>query len=1122
MAAADVLSPPSPPDLEVLEDERVLGASTADQVLERWHGFMAETSKLLQLDEPLRWRLPLQHVVTKATVTTATATDWSSQLGLSFSPVGRVVHSLAASVEQARNCVDMGPKLYHALAVFGEALGPESPEEDSLQTPSELLVEVAELLPTLRQARHLLRRVEAVAENLLRQLSQTYTMAMPGLVRQPLRVVLDVLGELLAVPVFLDGLILENARLRRAFTSYNWIVEKAGAKAGGGSASLPDLPEATALLRELQEAQPLLRGDAFQMCLANVAQALNMRGHAFREQLSSYFRGRMEESELRGAVATSQLWQPAEVLSWVNTYVLCVRSFGKGREEVKLLQELWKMHKKTPVVVLFGRVVWCMGDFLKSYLPDVVAEAKLLKELEELGSLRLSQAKQLDSGFAAEMQGYRARCAAWMASLPQQKLEGAPISESLRKAHAAIFEGLTLALRIRTSLEEYLVLHVHEGVPVPRAALQTVALGFQLLKLLEASPNWRLQELGQLLQQHCALKLQKDLQEVRAKLKPQRASEAPSDALRLCGEALRRILAGEQNASRAFFDVGGIALALCCSGRSESASAGVGGRWRELRIVSQWQEQLRSLCDTSWCYWMRDLLPTLLSDLRVPSLPPLFAALAQPLENLPEGRARQAFLKELRRALEESIVQPLCAKLEEDLRLLVHATMQGTREALPLAPPEEVLALLRLRPLRLTDADVVDLKDQVELRLSRHFYDLAALAPQDAEAYVRMREQAFHRYGLNLVDGGLPAGSLAQGLDVIDVMRNVHLLATQYSYSLHQQFFTQAANQGDAKLRTITVEHLTASIRVHGYGVINTAVNYSVGFLKKKLEVVAEFLADESVKSRLLAERQWMEGRSTYTWARAVETAKFIRRLGATRDGITFLDKLRQVLTQIGNSLGYVRMVRTAGMRSMANALEYLEVTGEELFTAAEEAQLVTSSMEAAQLAEQGRRSVRRCFEASTDHLNLLAEVFVKALSNQTSQARSTQLFHLLVPCLCCAFLDALLNGQAVLAKRATATTGVRGEALLADDGFSVGVAFVLRVFALERSFQSLHWGANTEIHDQDLTTGQARQAAGVPFFEESKTDDRRSKLLTELGRLSANLEAASALFGGTRSSADR
>jgi len=44
-------------------------------------------------------------------------------------------------------------------------------------------------------------------------------------------------------------------------------------------------------------------------------------------------------------------------------------------------------------------------------------------------------------------------------------------------------------------------------------------------------------------------------------------------------------------------------------------------------------------------------------------------------------------------------------------------------------------------------------------------------------------------------------------------------------------------------------------------------------------EVVAKFLADESVKSRLLAEQQWMEGRAAYTWARAIETARFIRRL---------------------------------------------------------------------------------------------------------------------------------------------------------------------------------------------------------------------------------------------------
>ena len=161
-------------------------------------------------------------------------------------------------------------------------------------------------------------------------------------------------------------------------------------------------------------------------------------------------------------------------------------------------------------------------------------------------------------------------------------------------------------------------------------------------------------------------------------------------------------------------EVGGIALALCCSGRSEPANSGVLGRWRELNLICHWEDHLSRLCDTTWSYWLRDLLPTLLSDLqRVPSLPPLFSAFAQPLQRLPIGRARQEFLKELRQALEDGIIQPICAKLEEDLRLLVHATMQVTRQSLPLSPPEDVLAFLRLRPLRLTESDVVDIKDQV-------------------------------------------------------------------------------------------------------------------------------------------------------------------------------------------------------------------------------------------------------------------------------------------------------------------------------------------------------------------------------------------------------------------------
>ena len=71
---------------------------------------------------------------------------------------------------------------------------------------------------------------------------------------------------------------------------------------------------------------------------------------------------------------------------------------------------------------------------------------------------------------------------------------------------------------------------------------------------------------------------------------------------------------------------------------------------------------------------------------------------------------------------------------------------------------------------------------------------------------------------------------------------------------------------------------------------------------------MAEFLADESVKSRLLAEQQWMEGRPAYTWARAVETARFIRRLGAGDVGsrwklmdVAHLAHLAHVLVMFGH-----------------------------------------------------------------------------------------------------------------------------------------------------------------------------------------------------------------------------
>ena len=49
-------------------------------------------------------------------------------------------------------------------------------------------------------------------------------------------------------------------------------------------------------------------------------------------------------------------------------------------------------------------------------------------------------------------------------------------------------------------------------------------------------------------------------------------------------------------------------------------------------------------------------------------------------------------------------------------------------------------------------------------------------------------------------------------------------------------------------------------------------------------------------------------------WKR-FQLCKGIRALGVTDDGLSFLDQFRRLVAEIGNALGFVRMLRLGGAR---------------------------------------------------------------------------------------------------------------------------------------------------------------------------------------------------------------
>ena len=56
-----------------------------------------------------------------------------------------------------------------------------------------------------------------------------------------------------------------------------------------------------------------------------------------------------------------------------------------------------------------------------------------------------------------------------------------------------------------------------------------------------------------------------------------------------------------------------------------------------------------------------------------------------------------------------------------------------------------------------------------------------------------MAAVAFDKYGLTLTDNHLPMGCLDQGLDILQIMRNIDIFVRRYNYNLNQQFFVVRA-----------------------------------------------------------------------------------------------------------------------------------------------------------------------------------------------------------------------------------------------------------------------------------------------------------------------------------------
>jgi WASH complex subunit 7 len=117
------------------------------------------------------------------------------------------------------------------------------------------------------------------------------------------------------------------------------------------------------------------------------------------------------------------------------------------------------------------------------------------------------------------------------------------------------------------------------------------------------------------------------------------------------------------------------------------------------------------------------------------------------------------------------------------------------------------------------------------------------------------------------------------------------------------------------------------SIRTHGVGILSNVMNQLYRYIRKQINnFCKKFLMDDTIKNMLYREaRIFMRDKEKvnghYPYIKASELAKNISQLS---DDENYLETTRKRITQIGNTLGFVRLIKNASLKDNQNLLKFI------------------------------------------------------------------------------------------------------------------------------------------------------------------------------------------------------
>lgn len=612
-----------------------------------------------------------------------------------------------------------------------------------------------------------------------------------------------------------------------------------------------------------------------------------------------------------------------------------------------LFKKLLKTQEKAIVVHVYGKAMFRLNAFLWQCcnMSDIKDEIKSATE---------SLYQRMVQSFPLDIAAQHHHVTVWMTRMDSEVDRAADgkrlpddqrLKSELRSRCDLIIRGTLLANQISTLVRKVLFLHIHLGQDFRLSVVRAACMGLELLKAIYATYHRRsaviakhYNHLLRLISQDVQQRLDITVKELQKELSS--GKQGKWDGLKLDKlselSLIVNLLQGPSTPTRRhtanlLWDM------VNKKTMKDQEDMEVRFLLRKLDIAAELHRTLRECCSCTFMICFRELVPTMMGDIFKDAagshrLHYFLAAVRDPIGDLAKCTHENAAELQKRyehviiEDLEEKVVTPLCNEIEKDLRLQIHSSqIQGMDQHNPVKDGVRNWShFTGMRAIRFGD-QTVDIKHRVTHYLDTTFYNLTTVALHDWQTYSEMRKLAEEKYNLTLAESHLPTGTLEQGLDVLQVMRNIHVFVARYAYNLNTQMFVERPTD-NKYLKSIGIQQIANSIRTHGTGMMNTTVNFTYQFLSKKFRVFSTFMFDDYIRSRLLKDQKfYKENRdqlgNKYPWERAEKFNQEIKKLHGFDDGSSLMDKFRELITEIGNALGFVRMIRAGGLNYCSAAV---------------------------------------------------------------------------------------------------------------------------------------------------------------------------------------------------------